>query len=737
VKAAVLWPKDGSVTVEELPDPQPAAGRVLIRNEFSLLSAGTERAKVEVGKQSLIGKARSRPDQVKQVIAAVKQSGLRETYRVVDDRLSAPMFMGYSTAGRVVAVGAGVTGFREGDKVAAGGGGYANHAELVLVPQNLCVPVPANVSAMWAAFATVGAIALQGVHQAEVQAGSRVGVIGLGLVGQLTVRLLDAYGCEVTAVDSDPSMVELAGSNGIAAYRRDDPRLVGDGPAAGLDAVLITAATKSADPVTLAGELARDRATVVIVGDVNVAPPRGLYYGKELSIRYSRSYGPGRYDHLYEEEGIPYPEGYVPWPQRRNMAEFVRLLAAGRLDLEGLDPAVFSIDDAAKAYDAIENKTGARKAAVLLSYPATSPEETAAPRSNLAVRPPRRATHREGGAVTLGLVGAGSFATRMLLPHLKRDDVELGWLTTGSGLTAVHQGRRWGFEKVVSGLEEGLAYPDLDCVMVLSRHDSHGPYSRDVLARGIGLYCEKPLALGDEELEAVTAAWMETGAFAMVGFNRRFAPAIQQLKAALEGSSRLQLVYRVFAGALRPDHWYFDPGQGGRIRGEVCHFVDTLNYLVPASPIAVTAWPGDEVIDGTLTQSVSACIEYGDGSSGMILYSGRSPGSAPKEFLEVSGDGIAARMDDFRSLEIWGRNKGEFKYRKGPKGHKEEMESLVGALSDGRDVTADFRLSLVSTLVTERIAEAVSTSTRISVAARTPELASLLGGGAALSPTAK
>src|SRR6266508_1883547 len=526
MKAVLLWPRHGNVTVEEVPTPQLRAGQVLVRNHHSLISAGTERARIEAGRQSLLGKARKHPEQVRQVLESVQQVGVADTYRLVSDRLDAPVQVGYSSAGVVLEAGEGVRDLAPGTRVAAAGAGYASHAEVISVPANLCVPLPDAVPSGAAAFATVGAIALQGIHQADVQPGSRVAIIGLGLVGQLAARLLTAYGCDVIGVDRDSAMLDLAGGAGIAALARDGNDLVAATRAAwgaaGADAVLVTAATSSADPVELAGELARDRAVVAIVGDVAVAPPRSSYYGKELSIRFSRSYGPGRYDPSYEEGGIDYPPGFVPWTERRNLAEIVRLLERKLLD----------------------------------------------------------------GAVRIATVGAGSFASRTLFPHLARNrEVRLSWITTAGGVSAHSQGIRWGFSNAVGSLREGLALESADAVMVLSRHDSHAAYATEVLRAGRILYCEKPLALDERELDEVAAAWAQAGVPAMVGFNRRFAPPVRELREHLAGRSALQVVCRVFAGKISPDHWYFDERQGGRTLGEVCHFVDLAGYLIGCAPV--------------------------------------------------------------------------------------------------------------------------------------------------------
>ncbi|MEU3777171.1 bi-domain-containing oxidoreductase [Streptomyces sp. NPDC032472] len=732
MKTVLLSPRTGSITVGEVPPPEAAVGAVVIRNEWSLISAGTERATVSTGAQSLIGKARQRPEQVAQVLNSVKRTGLADTYRTVQDRLDRPVQLGYSCAGTVLRTGEGVDDIRPGMRVAAAGARYASHAEIVAVPRNLVVPVPDGVDTQWAAFATVGAIALQGIHQAEAVPGSRIAVIGLGLVGQITLHLLRAYGYDGLGIDPDPGMVALAESAGLVAFPRGADGLSGavsrHWAGAGADAVLITAATSSSDPVEFAGSLARDRATVVVVGDVGVAPPRSSYYHKELSIRYARSYGPGRYDPRFEEGGHPYPEGYVPWTERRNLAEVLRLLATGVVDFAGLQPRVFPVEQAADAYEALKPSPGGRSVALLLRYAGTAqlpprPAPEAGPRAWTSPR----------GTLRVAAIGAGNFATRTLFPELERESgVTFSWVAGGRGLSAAHQGRRWGFRTVAESVETGLASGDADCVMVLSRHDSHGGYAARVLRGGAALYCEKPLGLTESELEDIADAWLASGAPAMAGFNRRFAPAVRDLRAALPRDTPLQVVYRVFAGRLPADHWYFDPRQGGRLLGEVCHFIDTAGFLVPGRPVGVRA-VGADARDPAAAQNVTLLLTYDDGSAASIVYGGLTPPGAPKELLEVATDGVAARIDDFGSLTVWkGGRAVTTKYRGAPKGHADEMRSLVRlvrneSLDEETAAAAGFAPALWSSLVACRAARSLTEDRVVECAPATPALARALG----------
>jgi predicted dehydrogenase/NADPH:quinone reductase-like Zn-dependent oxidoreductase len=740
MRAVLFRPKDGEIIVEEVPAPRPGPGQVLVRNHFSLISAGTERARLETGRESLIGKARRRPDQVKQVLDTMRLQGPVETWKIVSDRLSSPMLTGYSTAGTVVEVGSAVDDVRPGQLVACAGAGYANHAELVVVPRNLCAVAPAHVSPRDAAFATVGAIALQGVHQAGVLPGSRIVVIGLGLVGQITLQLCAAYGYDAVGIDADESMVKLAHSCGGEAIHRSEPQLaeriehqLGGAP----DAVLITAATQSTDPVELAGTLARDRGQVVVVGDVAVAPPRASYYEKELTLTYSRSYGPGRYDPLYEEGGIEYPEGYVPWDERRNLSEILRLVAAERLDFEALGPVVFPVAEAADAFSMLTVTGSDRRVAVLISYGGEPVDATApgiagsassngsAPVRSIDLSVPGAATG--AGSISIGAVGAGSFGSRMLLPHLKANPaVSFSFIASHSGVSAVHQGKRFGFRRAVGELGEGLAMGGTDAVLVLTRHDSHARYVTEALSSGAAVYCEKPIALTEPDLDTIASAWLESGKPAMVGFNRRFAPAVKVLTDALRTRhSPVQVVLRVFAGQLSPDYWVLQPEQGGRVLGEVCHFVDLANWLVgaPAAEVTASSLHGPDPIS---TQSVSVLLSYADGSSATIAYSGDTPRGAPKELIEVATLGLAARIDDFRSLRIWGRGEAHKTYRGGPKGHKEEMGAFVELLQGRTAPETDFRLSLWSSLATCRLAEAITSGDKVKIVPNGESLARAL-----------
>ncbi|HLI43040.1 MAG TPA: bi-domain-containing oxidoreductase, partial [Acidimicrobiales bacterium] len=657
-----------------------------------------------------------------------------ETARLVRERLEPPaVLLGYSCAGTVVDSGSGETDLQPGQLAAAAGAGYAAHAEVVSVPANLCVPVPTGVTPAQAAFATVGAIALRGIHQARVEPGSRVAVVGLGLVGQLTVRMLRAYGYDVVGIDLDEEMVVLAAAAGIRALVRTEEPLAEEvrrcwgGRLA--DSVLLTAATSSGDPIELAGEIARDRASVVVVGDVAVRPERHAYYMKELEIRYSRSYGPGRYDPVFEEGGIAYPEGFVAWDEQRNLGEVLRLFAIAALEVETLSPVVLPIGEAARAYELLGERSG-RHVAILLEYPEEAPPSGAV-RLRVDVPGRRPARPARKGTVALGAIGAGSFATGVVFPFLRDDPrVELAWLATTRGITALNEARRSGFSSVAASLEEGLAGGDTDGVLVLSRHDSHAAAASTLLRRGVPTFCEKPLALSEDELDDVASAYLEGGGVAMAGFNRRFSPLVTRLKQELAGKGPLQLSYRVFAGALDPTHWYFDPVQGGRIHGEVCHFVDTICWVVGSIPSLVTAVGAEGHHDPLSAQSVTALLQFDDGSSASLVYAGRSPSGPPKELLEVSGRDVAGRIDDYTALDLWVAGRVHHQSCTMPeKGHREELRAFVDLVTEPSSHDDGFTFALASTLVTCRLARSLEEDRPLPTTPHTPALEQALGGG--------
>jgi predicted dehydrogenase/threonine dehydrogenase-like Zn-dependent dehydrogenase len=669
--------RDGRIAVLDVPSPAVTPETILVDVRASLLSAGTERARTAAAQKGLVGKARARPDQARQVLEKVRRDGLRETVEAVRLRLDQPTAIGYSSAGIVLAVGARVRGIAVGDRVACGGAGSV-HAELNVVPGNLAVPLSEGVSFDHAAFATVGSIALHGVRQADVHLGERVAVLGLGLVGQLAAQILRAAGCRVIGIDLDEELVELAlriGAVDAARVRSSVgshvPDELGD-----CDAVLITAATSSSDPVELAARLCRDRGRVVVVGDVGTDLPRAPYYEKELELRLSRSYGPGRYDAEYEERGLDYPIGYVRWTEQRNMAAFVELVAAGKIDLEPLISRRVDVADAATAYEALAGN-GRSPLGIVLQYAETTTPEATPP------APAAQAT-----TTTVGVIGAGSFAQRVLIPSLRSAGFTLHAIASAHGLSAASAAERFGFAHAVTP-EELLADPTVGLVAIATRHSSHATLAAAALRAGKAVFVEKPPSVTVEGLAELRRARAETGLPLAVGFNRRHAPLAAELRRHVrEVGAPVELLYRVNAGPLQDDHWLNDPDEGGgRLVGEGCHFVDFACWVVGRVPKAVTAIaqrrPGHRLASA---QAFTIGLEFGDGSLVTILYHADGAAELPKEYVEAHAGGRSAILDDFRSLELVdGRRRRRVRNRVGDKGHRAQLDRLRRLLANATD----------------------------------------------------
>jgi predicted dehydrogenase len=671
--------RDGKTTVVDTPTPTPRVGQALVKVSASLVSAGTERMLVEFGEKSLVGKARSRPDLVRQVLDKARREGLIPTVRATFNRLDQPMALGYSSAGVIVALGAGMDGFKVGQRVACAGGGYAVHAEYNLVPRNLLTPLPDAVDFESAAFTTLGAIALHGFRLAETQVGERVAVIGLGLLGLLTIQIAAAAGCRVIGIDIDPKRVALAKRLGQQAVTRAraEEAVRAFTSNRGADAVLICADTPSADPVELAGAIARDRAHVVATGAVGLTIPRKVYYEKELAFINSRSYGPGRYDPSYEENGQDYPIGYVRWTEGRNFQTIVELLADGKLDVQPLVTHRFPIEKAADAYKIITGKSKQPFLGVLLTYPGETPS------SNVVLFKPRAAT--SGQAVKLGVLGAGLFANATLLPAIKRmKDIELIGIASAGGLHARHSGQKFGFAYAASDDERLLSDPDINTVAILTRHDTHADLVIKVLQAGKHVFVEKPLAITPEQLNAIVKAARQSPLLMTVGFNRRFAPLSLQLADFLKDRNEpLYAHYRINAGYIPLSHWTHDPAQGGgRIIGEGCHFVDYLAFLAGAAPVSVTAQALPE--NGRYHEdNVSMAFTFPDGSVGVVDYLASGDKSFPKERLEVFCEGRVAVLDDFRSLELVHDGHRQVVKQAQDKGWFGEWQAFVKAIQEG------------------------------------------------------
>jgi predicted dehydrogenase/threonine dehydrogenase-like Zn-dependent dehydrogenase len=709
--------KDGKTTVEEVPVPGLRPGMALVRTTASLLSAGTERMLVEFAGKNLIGKAASRPDLVRQVIAKAQREGILPTLEAALNRLDQPMPLGYSSAGVIESIGHGLEGVQAGDRVACAGGGFAVHAEYAVVPKNLLVRLPDNVDFESAAFTTLGAIALQGFRLAAPQLGESVCVIGLGLLGLLSAQIARAAGCRVFGIDLSAERVKLVESMGFRASTREAclELVAGITAGHGFDHVLICADTTSSDPVELAGVVARDRGTVVAVGAVGLQIPRKLYYDKELDFKISRSYGPGRYDLRYEEQGIDYPIGYVRWTEGRNLEAFVDLLAKGLVDVRPLISHRIPIEKAAHAYDLITGKTSEPFLGVLITYPQAEKPEKADKRVEL-----RRAPSSTTEKIKVGVLGAGNYAQAVFLPVIKKTGgAELIGIATSAGLTAKNAGQKYGFQFASSTEEDVLANDEINTVVLLTRHNHHARQAGEALHRGKSVYCEKPLALNREELDKLSEIMEKPeNPLLTVGFNRRFAPMAKTLRGFFAHRAEPAWVhYRVNAGALPASHWLNDPAQGGgRIIGEGCHFIDFLTFLIGEMPVFVQAIPLVE--NGRVSQEdVTLTFRYPDGSVGMVSYLSNGNKNFPKERIEVFSGGRIAVLDDFRSLELVtesGRKTMRSNWRQ-DKGHAAAWAAFLEAVKQGNPPPIPYPDLISTTLASFAALESLASGKEIAL----------------------
>lgn len=681
--------KSGDVGAFDVPIPELQAGSVLVRTAFSAISAGTERTTVETGKKSLLGKALARPDLVKQVLEFAKTNGLKAAYEKVQSRLDVHSTLGYSCAGTILAVGEGVTEFQPGDRVACGGQGFASHSEINCVPRNLVVRVPNGIPLDAACLTTIGAIAIQGLRQAKVTFGETVVVIGAGLVGVLTIQLARAAGCQVVAIDANPSRTERAREFGAnLCLNTSDPMLLerlieytNHGP----DAAIITASSNSVEPIELAARALRDRGRIVVLGAVPLGVSRDLMYKKELSLSLSRSYGPGRYDPGYEEQGNDYPIGYVRWTERRNMEAFLQFLSAGVLKLDPLLQPRYKIEQGAMAYKELQQSRG--YTAILeynspgLSIPAPSPVCSA----------PRTASN----TLRVGCIGAGSFARSIIFPQLRTlSGLQLEAVATVSGASAFSAQKSSQFRQALQP-GEILTSPNIDAAFVLSRHDSHAPYVVSAIQNQKPVFVEKPLAISPGELNVIRKAYQSEldqgrSPFVMVGFNRRFSPATDQIREFFAGRREpVALHIRVNAGFLPREHWTQQAAHGGRIIGEGCHFLDWARSIVGSKIVSVyaRALPDEARYN---RDNVAVVVSFADGSVGNILYLANGDKSVAKEFYEVFCEGAVAQLDDYRSLQLirGGKRRHLRCYR--DKGHRRELELTVKAIRDGQPAPIPF-----------------------------------------------
>ncbi|MGE0090593.1 MAG: bi-domain-containing oxidoreductase [Bacteroidales bacterium] len=721
---------DGEMLVQEVPVPVLGKGMVLVKNHFSLISAGTEGSTAQTARKSIIGKAKERPQQVKQVLDVVLQQGPVQAYRAVTKKLEAYSPLGYSSAGEVIATGEGVTGFQPGDFVACAGVGYANHAEVVAVPVNLCVKLQRNANLQMAAYNTLGAIALQSIRQADLRLGETCAVIGLGLLGQLTGLMLKASGVRVVGIDVSDAPVLLADKHfaGLALTRNTpgiEKQIEEYTGGTGVDAVIIAAATSSNDPINFAGAIARKKGRVVILGAVPTGFDRDPYwYKKELELKMSCSYGPGRYDLNYEEKGIDYPAAYVRWTEKRNMEAFQHLIAGGSIDLSYLTTHEFKLEDAPLAYDMIVNKTEPYLG-IVLKYDI---EKQIVLKNKVITNSPRPVSK-----INIGFIGAGSYAQGNLLPNIpkKNTDVVCKGVLTNTGTTSKRVAERFGFEFSTANEADIIENADINTLFIATRHDSHAEYVLKGIRAGKHVFVEKPLCLTPAELEHIIEACHPERSegsvtvsaeqqqislpnsrvrndtpMLLVGFNRRFSSLSVALKKKL-GQSPMSMIYRVNAGNIPGDSWIQDMETGGgRIIGEACHFIDYLTWLNGSLPVSVyaTALPDAENHNDT----VNIQITFANGSSGIVAYYANGPKTMPKEYIEVFQTGTAAVLDNFKTLRIFGKSKEKKNLFNQDKGQKQMVEHFINSLKMGK-VVIPFNEIVSVTKATFAVLESIKT----------------------------
>lgn len=700
--------KTGELYVDEVPLPSISKGMVLVENKFSLISAGTERGTVKVGKASLIGKAKQRPDLVAQVIQNIKKEGLKATLDKVRTKLDSLKALGYSTSGVVMASMDTRNLFQPGDRVACAGQDYASHSEIVAIPQNLMVKIPDNVSFEDASYTTLGAIALQGVRQAEPTLGDNVCVIGLGLLGQITCQLLKANGCNVFGIDLSQRLVKLANDTSADnALLRNDPNLLATindfTNGHGFDSVIITAAAPSNDPIELSAEITRKKGKVIVVGAVKMDIPRDPhFYRKELDLRLSCSYGPGRYDVNYEENGQDYPYAYVRWTEQRNMEAFLKLVSNGSVNLQPLTTHVFDIIDAEKAYDIVLGKVEEPSIGILLKYL----ENTAAKQiSNF-----KTGTNKLE-KINVGFIGAGSFAQSYLIPNVKAAGASLDTVVTTKGITSKNVAEKFGFNNTSSSSEDILKNQSINTVFIATPHNSHAQYTIEALSANKNVFVEKPLAMTMDELDAVENMYKNSTGKMLVGFNRRFADVSKTIKKAFENLSEpIFINIRVNAGFIPKEHWTQNPELGGgRIIGEMCHFIDLMQYFSDSEPVKVYA----ECINTEneklkADDNISIIVKFKNGSIGNLVYLANGDKSLPKELIEVFGGGKTGRINDFRSGELFQNNK-TTKLKSLSKGHKQEVTEYIEALKNGSNSPISFESIKLTTITTFKIIDSLNT----------------------------
>lgn len=681
----VQYQKTGDIKVESVPVPTCSENGILVKTEYSLISAGTEKDSVSKAKSSLLQRARKQPEEVKLVLDFIKKEGLLKTYKRVKSTLDSFKQLGYSAAGIVVESKS--DKFRVGDKVAIGGAGIANHSEYCSVPQNLAVKIPENVDTLFAAYTTVGSIAMQGVRQSECVVGETVAVIGLGLIGLITVQILKAAGCKVIGLDVNEALFTKAEEIGcdktFKSTKSNIKSILAESKGPGCDSVIITAGTQSNEPVELSMEIARQRGRVVVVGAVGMDIPRNPFYKKEIDFKISCSYGPGRYDPNYEQKGIDYPYGFVRWTENRNMEAFLDLIASGKIDIKALTTHVFDVNQAEEAYNLITGKIKDDFIGILLKYP------DATELKDEEFNPKVQFEKTEKPAISF--VGAGTFAQNHLLPNIDANKVSFYGVATNTSVKAETVKRKFQFSTSTTNGEELIKDKNTDLVFIATQHDSHSDYVISALKNQKAVFVEKPLAITQNQLDEIKDNYNSQKSRLMVGFNRRFSPAFIKIKAHFLGRSEpLQMLYRVNAGNIPKSHWVQQAEQGGRIIGEVCHFIDTFVYLTGSSVKSVFANKISSNNDATKNDdNVSITLVFDDGSLGTILYIASGDSSLDKEYAEVHSQGKSAVMNNFKSVDLIDKVTNKLPAGN-DKGISNEIAKTIEAVSTGSEMPISF-----------------------------------------------
>lgn len=716
------YQKNGEIEILDLPIPNCHEKGILVRTAYSVISAGTEKTSVNNSKGSLLERARKQPDQVKLVLDTIKKQGLKNTFFRVQNKLNSYKQIGYSLSGIVVE--SNCSEFQPGDRVACGGAGLANHSEYVSIPKNLAVKIPQNVDMLDAAYTTIASIAMQGVRQADVRLGENVAVIGLGLLGQITIRLLKASGCNVIGLDINKDLFEDSIKSGCSLALNSDSSAISQIKAftngMGCDSVIITAGTNSDYPLNMSMEICRQRGNVVIVGAIGMNLNRNPFYTKEINLKISCSYGPGRYDYNYEENGIDYPVGYVRWTENRNMMSFIDLLSNKSINIKDFTTHKFNVNSANEAYNLITGNSTEKYIGIVIDY--DLPKDYSYENYNQLVQDNKinqiklneTKSAINSGKINVGFIGAGQFASNYILPVIKDNSkVFLKAIANNTPLSAASAQKQFGFEKIYGNYDQLINSDDkLDLIFCATRHNSHSEVVMKSLENNSYVFVEKPIAVDFNGLKSIIDAGNKNQNLnkVMVGFNRRFSEPFKFIfEKFKQRKEPMSITYRVNAGMIPKNHWTQQDEQGGRIIGEACHFIDTMIYLTGSMPIRVYAESlSIESIEKTSADNVIATIKFADGSIGNLEYLANGDNSLPKEYCEVFCENKVAIMDNFQSVKFFQNGKNTENKFNGEKGIINEINSTLNSVFENKSMPITFKEIYFTTLTTFAINQSIN-----------------------------